>query len=65
MSKAVAEISRSVNNGPVVYTFAVDGALQNAAIGVANMGAAMDAVKPLITALPGTVQKLTIIVTTV
>jgi len=64
MSKGVATIARLTTGGPFMYEFRVDGAMQNAAVGVATIGAAMDAVKPLITALPGAAQSITIIVVT-
>jgi hypothetical protein len=55
-----AVISRSANNGPFIYSFEIDGDIQNAAVNVATISAALDAVKPLIATLPGAVQKLTI-----
>lgn len=64
MSNAVAVIARSTNNGPFIYSFSVDGVMQNAAVNVATAGAALDAIKPLVVALPGALQKVTIQVVT-
>jgi hypothetical protein len=64
MAKALAVIRKSVNNGPFTYTFEVEGALQNVITGLANLGATLDSVKPLISAVPGVTKKITIAVVT-
>lgn len=60
---ARAVIKRTTNNGPYIYEFAPDGVnVENAATGVANANAAIDAIKPLVAALPGQIQRITITV---
>ena len=52
------------NNGPFVYTFEVDGALQNNVNTVASTSAAIDGVKALIIAQGGTILKVSFNVST-
>jgi hypothetical protein len=63
MSVAKAVIHRSVSNGPFIYEFEVDGTVQTAAINVASAGAAIDAIKALVGALPGTITRIGVTVT--
>jgi hypothetical protein len=60
MARMQAVILSSVNNGPFVYQFAVDGATQNAAINVATAAAALDAIKAIFTAQGGTLRRIVI-----
>lgn len=57
---AQAAIERSVANGPFIWKFVVDGDVQAAATSVASIGVALDAIKPLVQGLPGTVRRITI-----
>ena len=60
---ARAVIKRSATGGPFIYEFSTNGTgVDNAATGVANVSAAIDAIKPLIAALPGTIQRVVVTV---
>jgi len=63
MATASARIDRSINNGPYVYTLAIDGVVQKTEIGIASVNAAIDLIKPQIAAIPGTIQIATLTVT--
>jgi hypothetical protein len=58
-------ISRSTNNGPFIYTWETDGSIQNAAVSVASLGVAIDAIKPFAAGMAGVVQRVTITVVSV
>ena len=58
MSQGEARISRSQAHGPFVWSFIQDGEVVDAATGVASASAALDAIKPLVAALPGSIQMI-------
>jgi hypothetical protein len=65
MPTANVTINRVSSDNTYTYTFNVDGTVQTAVISVASIGAVIDAVKTLIAAQGGTVQRasLTVIIT--
>ena len=70
MAHAKAVIARSAANGPFVYTFSqldtsTGEEVQKSDINLATAAAALDAIKPLIAALPGSFQKAVATITTV
>jgi hypothetical protein len=67
MATAQARVFKTANPASFSYTFdrtdTQDGAIDNAGT-AANVGAALDAIKALVTALPGAFSSATIIITT-
>lgn len=65
MANARVVISKVVTNGPFMYEF-FNGAngMDKAEVSVASVGAAIDLVKPLISALPGSISRISITITT-
>jgi hypothetical protein len=48
MPEAVGRVLKSVNNGPVVYTYEVDGRLKNVITNVATLNSALNGLRDLI-----------------
>lgn len=59
-----AQIERVATNGPFAYIFYVNGLGNKAEDNIANLNAAIDAIKPLAGALAGTITSVTIHINT-
>ena len=60
MSVGRAEITKVTTNGPFSYTWIVDQVGTKADVSLANAGAAIDAIKPLATAMTGTITRVVV-----
>ena len=68
MATGIANIFRTTTNGPFMYTWDASPStpgIDTAAVNVATLNAALDAIKPLANGLPGTIQHIEITVTSV